>query len=65
MFITCLVDQKYYGYSWDFQIYYGKDSDFKTDKTRAAPDPLIKSEEIVVKMLGELIGCGRHVITDK
>ena len=64
MFFTCPGDAKFYGYSYDFKIYYGKQSDFKTDKSRAATVPLSKSEEIVVSMLGELIGCGRHVITD-
>ena len=64
VFVTCPGDHKYYGYSWDFQIYYGKDSDFKTDETRDAEEPLTKSEDIVVKMLSELLGCGCHVITD-
>ena len=64
VFITCPGDEKFYGYSYDFQIYYGKQSKFATEKSKSASDPLSLSEEIVVAMLGDLIGCGRHVITD-
>ena len=64
VFLACPGDKKYYGYSWDFQVYYGKQSNFKTDQSRAADPPLSITEEIVVKMLSELLGCGVHVITD-
>ena len=64
VFITCPGDAKWYGYSYDFKIYYGKKSKFATEKSKSAKDKLTLTEEIVVAMLGDLIGCGRHVITD-
>ena len=64
VFLACPGDKKYYGYSWDFQVYYGKQSNFNTDQSRAADPPLSITEEIIVKMLRELLGCGVHVIID-
>ena len=45
----------------DFEVYYGEGSDFHSDET---PVPLSKSEEIVVRMLCDLLDLGHHVVTD-
>ena len=61
VFFLCPGHPNWQGYSWDFQVYYGEGTNFYTPDN---PGHLSKSEEIVVKLMSGLLGCGRHVITD-
>lgn len=61
VFVASPCDEQWKGYSWNFMLYYGKD-------TFALGDPnashLTVSERIVVRILGDLLDEGRHIITD-
>lgn len=61
VFIASPGNEQWKGYSWNFMLYYGKD-------TFALGDPnashLSVSERIVVKILGDQLDEGRHIITD-
>ena len=61
MFFACPGVAQWQGYSWDFQLYYGKGSNFYTPASAAN---LTVSEEVVCKLMEELLGVGRHVILD-
>ena len=61
VFVMCPGDGKWQGYSYDFEVYYGEGTNFFTADS---PGNLSKSEEIVVRLLMDLLGQGRHVITD-
>ncbi|XP_066971798.1 piggyBac transposable element-derived protein 4-like [Macrobrachium rosenbergii] len=55
-------DPNWNGYSWNFEVYYGKDTSF------SLPDPVAAnlsiSEIIVVHLMKNLLDKGRHVVTD-
>ena len=61
VFLNCPGDPKYQGYTYDFEVYYGEATNFYTPDN---PGNLSVSEEIVVKLLCDLLDCGRHVVTD-
>ena len=61
VFLLCPGDPKWHGYSYDFEVYYGEASDFHTEETQGI---LSKSEEIVVRMLCDLLHVGHHVVRD-
>lgn len=60
-FMLCPSDKTWNGYSWNFVIYYGKDS-FTPDEPLASA--LSLSERIVVYIMKDLIDEGRQVFTD-
>lgn len=61
VFVASPSNEQWKGYSWNFMLYCGKD-------TFAPGDPsashLSVSERIVVKILGDVLDEGRHIITD-
>ena len=61
VFLNCPGDPKYQGYTYDFEVYYGEATNFYTPDN---PGNLSVSEEIVVRLLCDLLDCGRHVVTD-
>lgn len=61
VFVLCPSGENWNGYSWNFDIYYGKSS-FKIDDPAAAH--LSVSEDIVVHLMKDLLDQGRHVVTD-
>ena len=62
IYFLCPSDSSFSGYSWAFEVYYGKDSDFNSDDPDASD--LSKSEQVVVYLMRNLLTVGRHVITD-
>lgn len=61
VFLLCPSDKTWNGYSWNFIIYYGKDS-FDLDEPSASA--LSISEKIVVYIMKDLVDEGRQVFTD-
>ena len=61
VFFTCPGAERWQGYSWNFEVYYGTMSNLDVP---GVPDNLSKSEVIVVKMMQGLLDAGRQVITD-
>lgn len=61
VFVLCPSEPSWQGYSWTFELYYGKDSyQFEDPRARS----LSKSEKIVVYLMRQLLDEGRHVVTD-
>ena len=67
IFFLCPGDPSWQGYSWRFSVYFGRNSDFEVDEVlvsrREAAD-VGKSGRVVLHLLGELLGSGRHVVVD-
>lgn len=61
IFVLCPSDPNWQGFSWNFELYYGKNS-YQFDDPGA--EILSKSEKIVVYMMSGLLDEGRHVVTD-
>ena len=61
VFVLCPSGKRWDGYSWNYEIYYGKSS-FKIDDPAASH--LSVSEDIVVYLMKDLLDQGRHVVTD-
>ena len=62
MFVMCNADRNYYGYNWNFCIYYGKDSyEFAQSLDVSS---LSKSEKVVVFLSQFVLGQGRHIVVD-
>ncbi|KAK4323711.1 hypothetical protein Pmani_005613 [Petrolisthes manimaculis] len=60
-FVLCPSDEEWQGYSWNFHLYYGKDTYMIEDPNASR---LSVSERIVVFLMKDLLNSGRHVITD-
>ncbi|KAK4315602.1 hypothetical protein Pmani_013191 [Petrolisthes manimaculis] len=60
-FVLCPSDEEWQGYSWNFHLYYGKDTYMVEDPNASR---LSVSERIVVFLMKDLLNSGRHVITD-
>lgn len=61
VFVLCPSDKSWNGYSWNFIVYYGKDSAALDDPPASA---LSVSERIIVHIMKDLIEEGRQVFTD-
>ncbi|KAK4322994.1 hypothetical protein Pmani_006271 [Petrolisthes manimaculis] len=61
VFVLCPSDEEWQGYSWNFHLYYGKDTYMVEDPNASR---LSVSERIVVFLMKDLLNSGRHVITD-
>ena len=67
VFFLCPGDPKWQGYSWNFSIYYGANSDFEipeVDVTAEEARSVGKSGRVVLHLMQGLFGSGRHPITD-
>ncbi|MPC54575.1 hypothetical protein E2C01_048495 [Portunus trituberculatus] len=62
VFVLCPSATNWIGYSWNFEVYYGKDSCFSLPDN--ASMNLSKSEQVVVHLLCDLPDKGQHVVTD-
>ena len=62
VFALCPSDPGWSGYTWNFEVYYGRDSDFTVNDPSASS--LSISEKIVVHLMRDLLDSGRHVVTD-
>ena len=61
LYVLCPSDKDWSGYSWNIDLYYGKDSYQIQDESASH---LSVSERIVVFMMKDLLNEGRHIITD-
>ena len=62
MFVLCPSDAKWSGYSWNFEVYYGKDTTYTNPEIAATN--LSMSESVVAYLMRDLLDKGRHVVTD-
>ena len=62
VFFLCPGAPDWQGYSYDFEVYYGKDT--TTFHTPTGGEELSKSEQIVIALMQDLLFEGRHVVTD-
>ena len=62
VFFSCPAADQFQGYSYDFEIYYGHDSNFAVPDE--LPDELTISERIVIRLLQGHLDQGHQVITD-
>ena len=62
VFVLCPSDQRWSGFSWNFEVYYGKDTSF--DVTDPNASELSKSERVVVHLMRDILDRGHHVVTD-
>ena len=58
----CPSASNWSGYSWNFEVYYGKDSIFNSTDPDA--DLLTTSELVVAYLMKDLLNKGHHVVTD-
>ena len=63
VFFSCPGADKFQGYSYDFELYYGQDSNFAVPD--GLPDNLSISERIVIRLLQGHLDQGVQVITDQ
>ena len=63
VFFSCPGADKFQGYSYDFELYYGKESHFAVPD--GLPDDLSISEHIVLRLLEGHLDQGVQVITDQ
>ncbi|CAL4197944.1 unnamed protein product, partial [Meganyctiphanes norvegica] len=61
VYFNCPADEKWQGYSWAFEIFYGKESNLAVPPDA---DHLGKSEKAVVHMMLGLLGTWRQVYAD-
>lgn len=61
LYVLCPSDKNWSGYSWNIDLYYGKDNYQIQDESASR---LSVSERIVVYLMKDLLDEGRHVITD-
>lgn len=61
LYVLCPSDEAWKGFSWNVDLYYGKDSYQVEDE---AASHLSVSERTVVFLMKDLLDEGRHVITD-
>ena len=61
VFFLCPGAPDWQGFSYDFEVYYGKDSSMHEIE---AGQTLSKSEQVVLQLMMDLLHAGRHVITD-
>lgn len=61
VFVVCPSEPGWNGYSWNFHLYYGKDSLPVGDPSAVC---LSASEKVVVYLMETLLDEGRHVVTD-
>ena len=64
IFFLCPGSHDWQGYSCNFNVYYGKDIDIEVDIDPIAAAAIGKTGRVVVNLLGDLIGEGRHVVVD-
>lgn len=62
VFVLCPSDAKWSRYSWNFEVYYGKDTAYITPEITSSQ--LSMSESVVVYLMRGLLEAGRHVVTD-
>ena len=62
VFFSCPAAEQFQGYSYDFEIYYGHNSNFAVPDE--LPDELTISEQIVIRLLQGHLDQGCMVITD-
>ncbi|XP_045109149.1 piggyBac transposable element-derived protein 4-like [Portunus trituberculatus] len=62
VFVLCPCDPNWQGYSWNYEVYYGKNL-YQLDDPRV--NSLSKFEKIVVSLMRQLLDEGRHIVTDK
>ena len=62
VFFSCPAAERFLGYSYDFEIYYGHNSNFAVPDE--LPDELTISEQIVIRPLQGHLDQGCMVITD-
>ncbi|MPC62769.1 hypothetical protein E2C01_056859 [Portunus trituberculatus] len=61
VFVLCPLYAKWSDYSWNFEVYYGKDFIFSPDE---AFSKLGMWEQVVVHLMRDLLYKGRHIVTD-
>ena len=62
VFVMCPSAGSWSGYSWNFEIYYGKDSIFNSTDPNASQ--LTVSELVVAYLMKDVLNKGHHVVTD-
>ena len=62
VFVMCPSAPKWSGYSWNFEVYYGKDSIFNSTDPDASL--LTVSELVVAYLMKDVLKKGHHVVTD-
>ncbi len=64
MFVMCNSDKEWFGYNYNFCIYYGKCSSGRAIPEYPDAQELSKSESIVIHLAKSVLEQGRHIILD-